>query len=31
MGFIDYEKAFDTIEHFAFLETLRKLTEKEYT
>ena len=24
MGFIDYEKAFDTVEHFAIFEALRK-------
>ena len=26
IGFIDYEKAFDTVEHFAIFEALRKLT-----
>ena len=26
IGFIDYEKAYDTVEHFAMFEVLRKLT-----
>ncbi|GFS21014.1 endonuclease-reverse transcriptase [Elysia marginata] len=25
VGFIDYEKAFDSVEHFAIIETLRKI------
>ena len=28
IGFIDYEKAFDTVEHFAIFEALRKTNEK---
>ena len=28
-GFIDYEKAFDTVEHFAIFEALRKTNVKE--
>ena len=29
IGFIDYEKAFDTVEHFAILEALRKINVNE--
>ena len=31
IGFTDYEKAFDTVEHFTIFEALRKTTINEYT
>ena len=29
VGYIDYEKAFDSVEHFAIFEALRKINVKE--
>ena len=31
IGFIDYKKAFDTVEHFAFFNTLRKTNITKHT
>ena len=31
IGFTDYKKAFDTVEHFAIFEALRKPTQTKHT